>query len=181
VRVEILNLLETREMASPTEMATTLGHSLGVVSYHVRRLAALGFLELVRQTPRRGAIEHHFGLAGGASAGSPPKLPRAVKNAMLGASVESFMDTAIAAAAKGGFDRAEAMLLSRELRLDDVGRSCLNAAMQVWMRRVDEIRDESGARLRGCEPSGTRGTSVSVVLMLFENSPAAAEGARKEQ
>jgi hypothetical protein len=30
------------------------------VSYHVRILARLGLIELVRTTPRRGAVEHHY-------------------------------------------------------------------------------------------------------------------------
>ena len=47
LRVRILSILETRDMASPNEMADELGVSLGVLSYHVRRLLALGFLELV--------------------------------------------------------------------------------------------------------------------------------------
>ena len=42
LRVRILSILETRDMASPNEMADELGVSLGVMSYHVRRLHALG-------------------------------------------------------------------------------------------------------------------------------------------
>ena len=42
LRVRILSILETRDMASPNEMADELNVSLGVMSYHVRRLHALG-------------------------------------------------------------------------------------------------------------------------------------------
>jgi len=30
------------------------------VSYHVRTLAQLELIKLVKKTPRRGAIEHHY-------------------------------------------------------------------------------------------------------------------------
>lgn len=46
--------------ASPKEIAGHLGEKLGNVSYHVRILARLGLIELVRETPRRGAVEHHY-------------------------------------------------------------------------------------------------------------------------
>lgn len=46
--------------ASPKELAFELGEKLGNVSYHVRILARLGLIELVRETPRRGAVEHHY-------------------------------------------------------------------------------------------------------------------------
>lgn len=50
--------------ASPTSLASRLGVPLGTMSYHVRCLAALGLLELVRSRPRRGAIEHVYELTG---------------------------------------------------------------------------------------------------------------------
>lgn len=59
LRARILSVLDTGE-ASPKELATQLGEKLGNVSYHVRILARLGLIELVRETPRRGAVEHHY-------------------------------------------------------------------------------------------------------------------------
>ena len=59
LRVQILRALEER-VASPSELAEDLGAPLGNVSYHVRQLHSLGLIKLVRKTPRRGAIEHHY-------------------------------------------------------------------------------------------------------------------------
>lgn len=59
LRARILALLDEGE-ASPKEIAGQLGEKLGNVSYHVRILARLGLIELVRETPRRGAVEHHY-------------------------------------------------------------------------------------------------------------------------
>ena len=50
------------ERASPSALAGRLGVPLGTMSYHVRCLAALGLLELVTSRPRRGALEHVYGL-----------------------------------------------------------------------------------------------------------------------
>src|SRR5437763_16525376 len=59
IRLRALMVLNER-VASPSEIAQELDESLGVVSYHVRMLEELGCIELVRTTPRRGAIEHHY-------------------------------------------------------------------------------------------------------------------------
>src|SRR5918998_2436048 len=59
LRARILSVLDSSE-ASPKELAAQLGEKLGNVSYHVRILARLGLIELVRETPRRGAVEHHY-------------------------------------------------------------------------------------------------------------------------
>ena len=59
LRVRILGILE-EQPASPVELSQVLDATLGTISYHVRQLNELGLLELVRETPRRGAIEHHY-------------------------------------------------------------------------------------------------------------------------
>lgn len=67
VRVRILAHLHEHGPASPNELAPIFFVTLGTMSYHVRRLQQLGFVELVRKTPRRGAIEHHYALAADAA------------------------------------------------------------------------------------------------------------------
>jgi DNA-binding transcriptional ArsR family regulator len=61
LRMRILTHLVT-VIASPNEMAKMFGESLPLVSYHVRILREGSAVELVRTTPRRGAIEHHYAL-----------------------------------------------------------------------------------------------------------------------
>ena len=58
LRVRILGVLQDR-VASPSDLAEELKAPLGNVSYHVRILAQLGLLKLVKKRPRRGAIEHY--------------------------------------------------------------------------------------------------------------------------
>src|SRR3954471_2524069 len=59
LRMRILTRLN-EGVASPNEMAKEFGESLPLVSYHVRILRELQCIELVKTTPRRGAIEHHY-------------------------------------------------------------------------------------------------------------------------
>jgi len=59
LRARILGALDEHE-ASPKELALRFDEKLGNVSYHVRILARLGLIVLVRETPRRGAVEHHY-------------------------------------------------------------------------------------------------------------------------
>jgi DNA-binding transcriptional ArsR family regulator len=174
LRVRILSVLETRELASPNELSDELEVSLGVVSYHVRRLHALGFLELVRRTPRRGAIEHHY------RAKARPRVsddvwaetPGIVKRAMIGATLQQITGYTNAAAAGGGFDRTEAHLSRTVLMLDDEGWKQLATEMVRWVEVVERIEAESQARIErspGGEAESTAKRSAAV-MMLFESA-----------
>jgi DNA-binding transcriptional ArsR family regulator len=174
LRVRILSVLETRELASPNELADELEVSLGVVSYHVRRLHALGFLELVRRTPRRGAIEHHY------RAKARPRVsddvwaetPGIVKRAMVGATLQQINGYVNAAAAGGGFDRSEAHLSRTVLMLDDEGWKQLAAEMLRWVEVVERIETESQARIERTPGGEAESTAkrTAAVLMLFESA-----------
>jgi DNA-binding transcriptional ArsR family regulator len=59
VRVQALTIL-TERTASPKEISDELLEPLGTVAHHVRELQKLGLIELVREEPRRGAVEHYF-------------------------------------------------------------------------------------------------------------------------
>jgi DNA-binding transcriptional ArsR family regulator len=169
LRVRILSILETRDMASPNEMAEELGVSLGVMSYHVRRLHALGFLELVKRTPRRGAIEHHY------RAKARPQVtdegwaetPSIVKRAMVGASLQQISSYVNAAAGQGGFDRPDAHLTRNVLRLDGEGWTQLAQAMTSWLGTIDQIESESAQRMSAAGEDGEVKT-IGVVMMGFD-------------
>lgn len=63
VRVGILrSLVRAGEPMSPNDLSQELGEPLGNTAYHVRRLETLEAVELVSATPRRGALEHYYGL-----------------------------------------------------------------------------------------------------------------------
>lgn len=86
LRVEILETLVRESEQSPTQIARQLDQKLGNVSYHVNVLRDCEVIELVRTEPRRGAVEHFFRPA---------------------ATIQSFIDSAIAAFSVRPFDGGE--------------------------------------------------------------------------
>jgi DNA-binding transcriptional ArsR family regulator len=176
LRVQILHALEERT-ASPSELADEIGAPLGNVSYHVRQLHALGLIKLVKKTPRRGAIEHHYKAIARAPISDEAwaGTPGLVKQSVVGTSLGQLGEAVNAAAAGGGFKRADAQLVREELMLDDKGFADVAKEFARTAERVAKIRDDSARRLE--KAGGDGGSSANAVLMLFESGvaePAAA-------
>ena len=166
LRARILATLEDRT-ASPSEIADELDAPLGVVSYHVRRLAALKLLKLVKREPRRGAIEHYY------TATTRPRIadrawesmPSVIRDAALGSTLAELGREVIGAAASGGFDRPEAHLTRRSLVLDDEGWKELSLEIDEVLARMQRIEAASRARLALHK---RRRQPAAVVLILFD-------------
>jgi DNA-binding transcriptional ArsR family regulator len=168
LRAQILAALEDR-VGSPNELSQELGADLGSVSYHVRRLVHLGFLTQVRQTPRRGAIEHYYTTL------ARPRItdtawanvPTIVKRALVDAGLDSVARSVTAAAAAGGFDVADAHLTRSPISVDAQGWADLSRELAALTERVVEIQRDSAGRLAKSQAAETQAT---VVLMLFDSS-----------
>jgi DNA-binding transcriptional ArsR family regulator len=165
LRIQILAALDERT-ASPSELADELGAPLGNVSYHVRQLAGLGLIKLVKRTPRRGAIEHHYKAVGrpqmsdGAWAGTPAT----VKDAVVGAALGDLGTAVSSAAAAGGFSRPDAHLTRTQVTLDERGWKDLDNELNATLARVQKIADASAKRLA---KAGDGAEDATVVMMLF--------------
>jgi DNA-binding transcriptional ArsR family regulator len=168
LRVRILALLQERT-ASPRELAEWLDATLGTVSYHVRTLHDFGLIELVKTTQVRGAIAHHY-----KARVRPPVDDEAwasaapiVKQAAVGAALQTVEDYARASAAAGGFDRAEAQLSRTSLRLDAKAWQQAAKACEKLLAELNRI--EAAAEKRIAKDPGAPGTSdAAAVLLLFE-------------
>jgi DNA-binding transcriptional ArsR family regulator len=168
LRVRILALLQERT-ASPRELAEWLDATLGTVSYHVRTLHDFDLIELVRTSQVRGAIAHHYRakarprISDEAWASAAP----VVKQAAVGASLQTVDDYARAAAAAGGFDRREAHLTRTALRLDAKGWQAAAKACEKLLSELERVEDAAAKRLaRDPQAEGT--ADAAVVIMLFE-------------
>jgi DNA-binding transcriptional ArsR family regulator len=167
LRLRILDALEHRT-ASPSELAEELDAPLGNVSYHVRQLHGLGLLKLVKETPRRGAVEHYYRLesrphiTNQAWAAAPP----IVKEAMLGGVLSRVAEQVNQAASAGGFGRAEAHLSRLPMTFDEQGFKDAAREFGEFVEKLKGIEDESRGRLSGNEHNGEMPSLV--VLMLFE-------------
>jgi len=171
LRVQILSVLEHRT-ASPSELAAELCVPLGNVSYHVRQLQSFGLIRLVRTTPRRGSIEHHYELIARPDITDREwdSLPEIVKHAMVGAALAPLGRLVQDAAAAGGFGRREAHLSRTALMLDDEGWREASTLLIDLCERLDQLERDSIERLAegDAEPSHS-----TVVLMHFESPPVA--------
>src|SRR4051794_11601365 len=165
LRVRILAILQERR-ASPNELAGVLEATLGTVAYHVRTLHQLGLIELVDETPVRGAVEHHYrakvrpSVTKEAWASASP----VAKQAAIGSSLQMIDEYARASAAAGGFDRADAALARLGLRLDEKGWEQMVKLVDRFLADAEKIEAAAGERLG----KHGEGIEVGAVLMLFE-------------
>ena len=166
LRTRILSALEGRT-ASPSELAAELDAPLGVVSYHVRRLAGLRFLKLVKRVPRRGAVEHYYTAVAGphitsAAWGTTPAI---AKQAMISTVLSDIGRRAAEAATHGGFDDPSSHISRSPLVLDREGWEALAKEFDAMLERISEIEDASARRLTNADHAGER--RAELALMLF--------------
>ncbi len=169
LRVSILSFLEQRT-ASPNEIAGELGVSLGNVSYHVRQLEKLGLIKLIKETPRRGAVEHYYRLdvrpsisdEGWASA------PGFVKEALSSAVIAEIGRQVSKAAQEGGFEREDIHLSRLPLMVDDKGFQAVAREAERFVAKVRQIEQAAGKRLSRTKNDDP--VVAHVALMLFEGA-----------
>jgi DNA-binding transcriptional ArsR family regulator len=167
LRVQILSTLEDR-IASPSDLATELDAPLGNVSYHVRTLADLGLVKLVKRRTRRGAVEHYYQARGRAQVTNRAwaQVPGVVKRSMVAVALEQAVDQAGAAAVAGGFDHEDANLSRESVTLDQQGWSELSQAIDRLHQELGTIQEQSAKRLKGADGDASR--QAGLVTMLFE-------------
>jgi DNA-binding transcriptional ArsR family regulator len=174
LRIRILAMLADRS-ASPVQLSSQLDATLGTVAYHVRTLHSLGLVELVDTRQRRGATEHYY------RAREHPRFPDdawsglapVAKQRMLSALLQQIGQYVTASAAAGGFDRAEAHMTRRSMRLDARAFEQLATATRKWLGEAEKIGEAAAKRLEQ-RPSGDgddAAVDAGLVVMLFEGRP----------
>ncbi|MGH2868442.1 MAG: ArsR/SmtB family transcription factor [Solirubrobacteraceae bacterium] len=172
LRTRVLSALEDRT-ASPSQLAVELDVPLGVLSYHVRRLTALGFLRLVKRVPRRGAVEHYY-----TAIVRPPvtdqawgATPSVVKQAMLGASLDQVGTMVTDAAAAGGFDAPESRISRIRVSVDEQGWREMAQELAESEKRIEAIERKSRRRLETSEGDGSLIATVVGILFQYDPDP----------
>ncbi len=173
LRLRILGILEKR-VASPSELAEELSAPLGNVSYHVRMLADFGLIKLVRRTPRRGAVEHHYEAVGRVTMSDDAwsQLPGLVREALISETLSQIGEQVNAGAAGGGFDTPEAHVGNLQLVLDRRGMKELSKELAGLANRATAIQRESAKRLQAAGADAE--IRAGMVTMLFESGEVAA-------
>jgi DNA-binding transcriptional ArsR family regulator len=166
LRLEILRHLGDRT-ASPSEIAEGIGAPLTNVSYHVRKLRALGLIKLVKKTPKRGVIEHYY------SANPRPTvnaetwkdIPDLVKEAMVTAPARRAAEEMLRSAASGGFNRSTAHFVRMKLKLDERGWTDAHNLLEKFYEDLVGAEKEASARI---DASETEEVSATLLVGLFE-------------
>jgi DNA-binding transcriptional ArsR family regulator len=179
LRLRILELVIENREASPLGPSRQLRQPLATVSRHMRVLRDLGFVELVRTEPRRGAVEHFYRAVQRAYIDSDTweQLSVTLRNGLLRQTFRRIFSEAAAAGGRGGFDRADAHLDRLPLCLDEQGHAELAAALVGLLQealaiqaRVDERRASSREGEQGDAEPQPPDTSM-LVLMHFDELP----------
>ena len=167
MRTRILGLLDGR-VASPRQLSDELGAPLQNVSYHVRELAKLGLIKLVRTTQRRGAIEHHYTAVATPQVSDEAwsELPPIVRHRMTAAGLSEIFKHVNDAAAGGGFTSDDAHLSRTQLVLDAKGRKALTKELEATIARVDRIEEQARKRLGNRHAEEER---MTLVMLRFDD------------
>jgi DNA-binding transcriptional ArsR family regulator len=158
LRIQILEILSER-VASPNDVSEQLEVDLTHVAYHTRALRKCGCLELVDTARRRGATEHFYKASPESFIGDRRwrRVPRSIRGGVSAASLQTYMDRAVAALEAGTIDGRDDTTLSwMPLLLDLTGWDEVTAILEEAIERVLEAQERSRARL------GRRGGSAAI-------------------
>jgi DNA-binding transcriptional ArsR family regulator len=176
LRLEILRHLGDRT-ASPSEIAAEIGAPLTNVSYHVRKLRALGLIKLVRKTPKRGVIEHYYSAQPRQTVTDEAweQTPDIVKQALAMPSAQRGAERMVRAAAAGGFNRNNTHFMDQKRTLDQRGWDDVAKLLHKTYDEIDRIERESLERLE----SGGKSESINAgfLIAFFEAAGKASSGA----
>jgi DNA-binding transcriptional ArsR family regulator len=167
IRVNILEALQGR-VGSPSELAKEMDESLGVVSYHTNTLVECGCLELVHTKPRRGALEHFFGVTPRSFIGHQDwrRAPASLRGGITSAAFQTFLDKASEAIEAGTIDsRDDTTLNWMPMSVDAEGWREVAETMEETLKKLVAIHSRSSKRLAGEE-----GMPIVVGLAAFEAS-----------
>jgi DNA-binding transcriptional ArsR family regulator len=162
LRIKILEAL-TDHVASPNALAERLGSDLSGVAYHTRALDRLGALELVDTGQVRGAIEHFYKATPRAFVGDPQwrKVPPSLLGGVSAATLQTFLDKAIAALEAGTLDgRGDTVFRWMPISLDEEGWQEIVAIMEEATKLMLAAHVRSQDRLND---TGGQGTVSAVV------------------
>jgi DNA-binding transcriptional ArsR family regulator len=177
LRVRMLTLLN-QKVSSPSELAEELDEPLGNVSYHMRFLADLNMVKLVRTEPRRGAVEHYY------EALEPPlisdddwaQLPAALRRSLSDSTLSQIARDLKGAAKEGGFDRKNIHVSRVALTLDEQAWDELSEMLSDVLDRARRLQEASNKRRKR-----SNGTTIATALVLMQFEGGGASGGKRSR
>jgi DNA-binding transcriptional ArsR family regulator len=166
----MLSILLERE-ASPKELAAEFGIPLANVAYHIQVLRKLKLIRLVKKTPRRGAVEHHYKADKGAYVDDAVwgDTPGVVKESLVAMGIKEIGKDVTDAAAMGGFESEDIHFSRSRLVLDQEAWDELSGLLARALDRGHELEKEAAKRLKKAAHEGER--RAGLVMMMFDSMP----------
>jgi hypothetical protein len=172
VRAEALSILNVR-VASPAEIARTLGLDVSKVAYHVNQLLAYGCIEPVETRRVRGATEHFYRGVGQKYLDENfwKRLSLDVRSAISLTSLKVIFGAIRDSVKAGIFDRrADRHLAVVTYDLDEHGWREIADLYNETLEQTMEIAAEAGERIAAGKPRGP-GMRATFVQLAFESPP----------
>jgi DNA-binding transcriptional ArsR family regulator len=175
LRVAVLSQLENGP-SSPVELSRTIGANVENLSYHVRKLRDLGFIEAQEHVLVRGAVKHVYRLVARPQIDDDvwAQMPSAAREALLASSMQESWRMAAAAAAQGGMNRPDVIAARFALHLDDQGFKEVSSMVADLLERIQEAEQRAAKRLHD---DGTLQCNGTLVTLFFETPDMAVLGA----
>ena len=158
------------EDASPAQLARRFGEGVNLVAYHMRILADLDAVELVRTVPRRGATEHYYRATMRPFFGDREwaRLPRESRRAVLETEVGKILKDVRTSAANNGLDHPQAHVSWTPLELDQTGIGEVADLLVGVLNELLEIQARVRGRQTDTEREEQELLSTEVAILHFE-------------
>jgi DNA-binding transcriptional ArsR family regulator len=169
LRVKVLGILN-RRVASPNELSKELGENLSLVSHHVKVLREEGCIELVKQEPRRGAVEHYYRANVPAFFADEEwaKLSKEKREKISKTVLQALVCELFEALDTGSFDaRLDRLLGWTPFPVDEEGWGQVVELLLEMLERTEQIRVAAAERLLAADEPGEQ---VVVAMMGFQRS-----------
>jgi DNA-binding transcriptional ArsR family regulator len=170
LRTRCLTVLSDRT-ASPTELAQELGEDVGNVSYHVKQLLKMEAIELVRERPVRGAVEHFYRAIQRPLLSEDDYNDLTVEQRLRFARLVlqfSVADAATAIDSESLGQRANHHVTRLPVQVDEQGWQELSDLHAEMLHRSIEIETASAGRM---SDGGATSIPARVISMFFEMPP----------
>jgi DNA-binding transcriptional ArsR family regulator len=171
LRGKCLTILSDRT-ASPNELARELGEDVGNVSYHVKQLLKMEVIELVRERPVRGAVEHFYRAIQRPFVSDDEYSEMSVEERLRFVRVSlqfAVADAAAAVEANTFTQRPDHYLTRLPLTVDEEGWKELNDVYADAFQRTIEVEAASAERMSK-DPEAV-GIPARAISMFFEMPP----------
>jgi DNA-binding transcriptional ArsR family regulator len=165
LRPQILEILTLRGEASPNEIAAELDVPLGTLSYHMRLLRDAGWIELVREVPRRGAVEHFYRAVVRPFVDDAQwkHLPQGVRRRLASMTIGQVLRSAAQVTDAGAFDAPGAHVDRMVLELDDEGWEELSAMLVETLEEAGRIQQRSNERRSSRAPGALQPSELAIL------------------